>query len=173
MDCHIYRKVLLMVSELHKMGYQRIRIAPAMSPSGCHWRCAVTPVQNISNRNGAMIANSPPNPDLIARYTSGSKNAYFGWMDYDDEPPAHLADIFIRGHRALVEAGWGQDLEYANWYQSMLELTDPDLFPIAYADYDLPTDYLMTTSPVSESREIKVPMPPLGLAEDERIWSIT
>ena len=35
-------RVIAMVHELHKAGYQRIRIVPGISGSGMHWRCSVT-----------------------------------------------------------------------------------------------------------------------------------
>jgi hypothetical protein len=35
-----------MVNELHKLGYQRLRIVPRMSPSEMHWRYSVTYIGN-------------------------------------------------------------------------------------------------------------------------------
>jgi hypothetical protein len=161
LDCHIYRKVLLMVQELHKLGFQKIRIAPGMSPSGMDWRCAVTPVINISSRHGAKIKSGVIPENLIARYTSANENAYFGWVDYSDEPPEHLADIFLRGHQELTSAGYGEDHEYVEWYQKMLDLTYPDQLPIAYADWPLSGDYMTTTSPIM-NKDVKIPLPPVG-----------
>jgi hypothetical protein len=34
--------VVEMVHELHKAGYQLLRISPGLSPSGIHWRCPIT-----------------------------------------------------------------------------------------------------------------------------------
>jgi hypothetical protein len=51
MEAAVYRKALLMVGELHVRGYQRLRIAPGMSASGCYWRCSVTPAAHIRSRN--------------------------------------------------------------------------------------------------------------------------
>jgi len=55
MTYHIYRNVLRLVTELHVRGYQRVRIAPGMAPSGVHWRCAITPSANISRQHGARL----------------------------------------------------------------------------------------------------------------------
>ena len=41
----------------------------------------------------------------------------------------------------------------------MLGITYPDVFPIAYADWDLATDYLET---VGGRQHIRVPLPPTG-----------
>jgi hypothetical protein len=46
-----------MVSELHILGYQRLRIAPWVSPDGEHWRCSVTPITNISQKHGARLVD--------------------------------------------------------------------------------------------------------------------
>lgn len=75
---HRAQRVLLMVHELHKLGYQKLRIAPGMSPSGCSWRCSITHVGNILPSHGAMLSNWDED---VAPYTSGQQNAYFGWED--------------------------------------------------------------------------------------------
>ena len=49
------QRILSMVGELHKLGLQRLRISPGMSPSGLYWRCAITPADNILQSHGAMI----------------------------------------------------------------------------------------------------------------------
>ena len=61
------QRVLLMVHELHKLSYQRLRIAPGMSPSGMHWRCSVTHVGNIKRTHGAMMCDF----DDAAHYATG------------------------------------------------------------------------------------------------------
>jgi hypothetical protein len=38
-----------MVHELHKAGYQRIRILPYLSPSGAYWRCTITTSDNVAD----------------------------------------------------------------------------------------------------------------------------
>lgn len=37
------RRLLEMVQVLHLQGYERLRINPGMSPSGCYWRCELLP----------------------------------------------------------------------------------------------------------------------------------
>jgi hypothetical protein len=71
-------RVLVMVPELHKAGYQYLRIAPAMSPSGCHWRCAISPASNKKKSHGAKTVNYSK---TVAHYTSGPENEYFEWKD--------------------------------------------------------------------------------------------
>jgi hypothetical protein len=46
-----------MVGELHELGFQRLRVSPGMAPTGMHWRCTITSVDNIQPRHGALIVN--------------------------------------------------------------------------------------------------------------------
>jgi hypothetical protein len=105
---------------------------------------------------------------LTAHYTSGSGDEYFGWSDSAHHTPSRLAGRFIEQFPNIVEEGRGRDWLYVGWYQEMLGLTYPDVFPIAYADWDLPADCLKATG---ETRQITIPMPPFGEGVDSR-WDI-
>jgi len=160
MEHQVYRRVLRMVLELHIRGYQRLRIAPGMSPSGCHWRCSITPATNISSRHGARMLSWDT---LAAHYNSGQKRNYFGWDDASNASPSSLAELFIERFQEIAAAGRGSDWRYAGWYSEMLHLTYPDCFPIAYADWELPTDCLATNG---ESDSVRIPLPPPGFGID-------
>jgi len=157
MDYRVYRKVLRMVGELHLRGFQQLRIAPGMSAAGSHWRCAITPVANISTLHGARLISDDP---LVANYSTGSERDYFGWTDAGHCTPSELAELFIKRFPSITAAGRGSDWLYAGWYVEMLGLTFPDGFPIGYADWELPSDYLTITG----GREgVRIPMPPPGV----------
>lgn len=157
MDSSVYRKVMLMVTELHVRGYQLLRISPGMAPSGCYWRCSIAPVNNFSKENGAIIVK---HNDLIAYYSSGMERNYFGWEDAGYLTPGKLANIFIERFPKIAEAGKGSDWLYAGWYLEMLHLTYPDAFPVAYDDYWRSTDHLKL---INGRKDIKIPIPPPGL----------
>ena len=152
----IYRRVLLMVSELHVRGYQRLRIAPGMAPSGLYWRCSVTPVTNISDSNGALMVSWD---HLAAHYSSADVQRYFGWDDASGLSPSPLAARFIERCPEISDTGRGSDWTYAGWYQEMLGTTYPDALPIAYADWPVPPGFLST---VGGRGGVRVPMPPPG-----------
>lgn len=160
MDVKTYRKVLLLVSELHVRGYQRVRIAPGMSPSGCSWRCSVAPVTNISDRNGARLVDLE---GLVAHYSSGSEARYFDWSHCQHSTPSQLATRFVECFPAIVASGCGRDWMYVGWYQEMLSITYPDLLPVAY-DSDGPTDRLTT---IGDRRGVTIPLPPPGECSEE------
>jgi hypothetical protein len=124
-----------------------------MSPSGLHWRCSITSVDNISEKNGALILDW----DRGAHYFASMGRRYFEWEDAQDTRPDRLADLFIERFPDIAEAGRGPDWEYAGWYVWMLHLTYPSSLFIAYADWDLPSDCLVTDT------ELRIPVPPPGL----------
>ena len=161
MDYRAYRKVLRMVAELHVRGYQRLRIAPGMSASGIYWRSSITPAINISCRHGARMLSWDK---LAAHYTSGQERQYFGWEDVAHVSPGRLAELFIERFPAITDAGRGADWVYAGWYLEMLHLTYPDNFPIAYADWDLPSDYIPT---IGKRADVRIPLPPPGWGPEE------
>jgi hypothetical protein len=162
MEYRTYRKVLQMVTELHVRGYQRLRIVPAMAPSGLYWRCAITPVTNISSRHGARTLSWDT---LVAHYSSGQERKYFGWDDCSRVTASRLADLFIARFPAIVDAGRGSDWVYAGWYLEMLSLTYPNCLPIAHTDSEAFDDCLMT---VGEKFDVRIPLPPAGWGPAER-----
>ena len=56
------QRVIRMVSELHRMGFQQLRIMPYEYPLA--YRVAIAPVASFSVQNGAYISLSSDNPHL-------------------------------------------------------------------------------------------------------------
>jgi hypothetical protein len=152
----VYRKILLMVSELHILGYQRLRIAPGLSPDGEHWRCSVTPVTNISQKHGARLIDWE---HLAAHYTSASGAKYFDWSYAANLTPAKLAARFVEEFPLIVGASKGSDWHYSGWYQEMLGLTAPDLLPVVVEGEGRARDHLAT---FGDRRIVRIPLPPIG-----------
>ena len=148
------QRVLLMVHELHKLGYQRLRIVPGISPSGMHWRCSVTHVGNIQRMHGAMMCDF----DDAAHYTTGQDNTYFGWEDAQKDAARKLASKFLDRFLTIAQLGQGADWPYAGWYVQMLGLAERGVLPVAYADWYGEPDpgWLPTTAGLNGG----LPMPP-------------
>lgn len=157
------RTVLRVVAELHLRGYQRLRIAPGMAPSGAYWRCTITPASNILVVHGAMIADLQ-GPQVS--YTSGMGNRYFDWADAAGRTPSRLANLFLERFANVAALGRGRDWLYAGWFVEMLSLTHPDCVPVAYAEYleHGPESKWMPARSASGGREVALPMPPPGEA---------
>ena len=155
------QRILLRVHELHKLGYQRLRIVPGMAPSGMYWRCSVTHVGNILARHGAMWKEHDRE---TAHYSTGDGNVYFGWEDARRDTARQLAVKFIERFRDIANKGLGADWPYAGWYVQMLGFADRGVFPLSYSDsYGEPNPrYLETT----EGFDSGLPMPPGGEAVD-------
>jgi len=148
-----------MVHELHKMGYQELRIAPGMSSSGCHWRCSVTHIGNILSIHGAMMNNWDT---AAVHYSTGQDNVYFGWGDARRDTARQLASKFIERFPEIAQQGLGQDWPYVGWYVQMLGVAERGALPVAYADWqDKPDPRWL---PTTEGIESGLPMPPVGKA---------
>ena len=162
MESHTYRNVLLLVEELHKRGYEKLRICPGMSPSGIYWRCSITYAGLFSSRHGALISGGDP---LVARYTSGQEASYFGWEDAAGDTVPQLADKFLERFPEICSKGKGKDEAYASWYVDMLRLTMPNGLPVAYDDYDLHEDCLPLIFYEHPDAKVNtptcIPLPPL------------
>jgi hypothetical protein len=149
-DC---RRLLYMVRELHGMGYQQLRIEPAVAPSGLFWRLSVFAASNSDPDHSMRMRNR----DDGAHYSSGAGNRYFDWEDAADDSPPELAQKFIERFPALVAAGNGRDPGYVRWYEDMLRVTEPDGLPYAYADWPTPEDRLGI---FIGSMDIEIRLPP-------------
>lgn len=157
-------RVLAMVHELHKAGYQRLRICPGLSGAGA-WRCSVTPVTNIQKTHGAMLKDEN---GLVARHTGAAGNEYFGWRDAKNDTARELATRFVERFPEIARAGLGEDWNYAGWYVQMLGLAECGDFPIAYADWygELDPQWLPTSRgfDCGEPGASHLPAPPGGKA---------
>src|SRR5262249_8674343 len=151
------RRALLMLRELHRMGYERLRAVTGFHPAGCNWRLCITPAV------GVLLPG--PGVDFMARqnrgvavgdwvvYCSGNaawgsfrggeaERECFGWTDAAEDSPCQLAEKFIKRFPTVVAEGKGSDPDYARWYANMIEATEPEGLIYMYADWDMPSDHL-------------------------------
>lgn len=112
-------RVIAMVHELHKAGYQRIRMLPYLAPSGCYWRCAITFSDNVED-DGYHIRDEDYENGFVAAYTTGNDNHYFGWKDAESLSARELAERFLREFPIIAERGMGRDWMYAGWVTDVL-----------------------------------------------------
>jgi hypothetical protein len=151
-----------MVRELHEMGYERVRIMPGLSPSGCHWRATVAPASRFYRENGARchLWGADDRVDKsLPRYTTAQGSRYFGWTDAADDSPQQLAKKFLERFPAIASVGRGDDPEYVRWYADMLDATHPDGLIYAVADFPVPEDRLAT---INVPEDVKIALPPGG-----------
>ena len=165
------RRLLLMVKELHAMGYEQLRIVPGVAPSGMYWRLAICPASDTLPEHGARMRVQMH--DTAARYSTGSGSEYYGWTDAADDTPRQLAEKFVARFPILAKQGKRDDPAYVQWFEEMLQSTEPDGLVYAYAawDWDCPDDRLGI---LSKSQDIMVPLPPPapGLAEKAELQDL-
>ena len=140
LDSAVHRRavrLLAMVHELHKAGYQRIRISPGMSPSGMYWRCLITYAANIDSDGFSIIDWPNENNRKVAPYSSGSESEYFGWKDASKMSARNLAAVFVERFPEICREGQGRDWAYSGWLTDVLGAAEQGRFTVLYADYPL------------------------------------
>lgn len=137
-------RLIAMVHELHKAGYQRIRMLPTMAPTGLHWRCTITPADNLG-ADGLSVRDGAEG--LIARYTSGQGNHYFDWPGADRMTARQLADRFLSNFPLIAARGAGRDWPYAGWLTDVLGRAEHGDFLVFAADYPLDEEELREWHP--------------------------
>ena len=126
------RRFLATIHELHKLGYQGVRISPGRSPSGAHWRCAVAAAPNIRRDGWSLVDYFE-----AAHYSSADGARLFGWDDAPGKRPPQLARMFVERLPQLAADGAGMDYPYAGWFAALLGAVEHGRLPVFYADYEL------------------------------------
>jgi len=132
------QKLLHIAGELHKRGYENLRVVPCLSPNGMAWRCKF----DISGDKGRSHSD---------------KDIYFvrasNWIrNFDEEREEiklsiqELSDLFEKEHRIFLEKCKGDNQEYVEWYNEMLNKLQEGELPYAFSDYFHATDFWETSS---------------------------
>lgn len=126
------QKILFVASELHRRGYENLRVVPSVAPTGLAWRCMfVVP----SGEKNISIPIS---------------NWIWGFMhDKNDEITLsiqELADLLEKENMDFLAKCRGENREYVEWFGNMLSKLQEGELPYAFADYFSPGDFWKTTS---------------------------
>jgi hypothetical protein len=163
-----WRRLLLTVGELHRLGFEQTRIVPwiADTAGGGDWTCTLAPAAMISAENGAAL-----DPRLAwwgGPSPLGKHFPYFigrGWREY--RPAFDSAENLLRSFPKLAEHCTGRDGDYVAWYRDMLRLTEPDGIVYASAWWGgadaLPPGRLRAFN-AEGKLDVRVPPPPPGMA---------
>lgn len=142
-------RLLCIVHELHRAGYQHVRFSSGMAPSGMYWRCSITHAGNMSN-DGLRIIDHASNEE-VAPYSTGSQDRYFDWPEAPGRSAKELAALFAERFPRIVRMGTGRDWAYAGWLTEMIgraERDGPSSLPVFFADYHLDIDPVWLPPPV-------------------------
>jgi len=169
-----HRRILLMVRELHTMGYEQIRAAPYLYPIA--WRCPVVPAAWTWRDAGGLCTNmleimpglgsggsgGSGGKNQRLTYSSGDKQRPFGWENLHFATPKQLAEKFVQTFPQVASIGWGPDEAYTGWFEDMLKQTGPNGLVYAQGEYQPPLPDMLYATHCQVER---VPAPPPGLAE--------
>lgn len=106
-----YRRVLLMVRELHMMGFERLRVPAYEYPLA--WRCPVVPATWTQRTHGgkmvllddSRLARFLGEKVLCHTYSSADGQHPFEWTEVTFADPSKLAQTFLRERRKIAFAG--------------------------------------------------------------------
>lgn len=160
-DASPERRVLLMLRELHRLGYERLRATPSLGAEG--WQCPVVPASWALAEHGGLFQMpelAPRVPHELVRpvYSSATGQYPFGWDDAAFDPPAVLARKFVDRAPSIAQLGRGKDAAYARWFRDLLKQTAPAGLFYATAEGTGPADGLYPTEP----NQPLLPLPPPG-----------
>jgi hypothetical protein len=156
-------RVFLMLQELHRRGYEQLRLVPGMSGSGLAYRSSISPAVNISSTHGALAIDH----NLVAVNTSANGKALFGWDDAADSSISELARMFIRRYPTLAKLGRAPDPAYVKWFNDALAFARRGAFPVAYDSESFGQIIQIDDScylPTTGEHEGRLPMPPPGIS---------
>jgi hypothetical protein len=137
-------RVIAMVHELHKAGYQRIRATPALNASGSHWRCYITSVDNVME-DGFTPRKLSFDDGTVASYSTSQGNRFFDWADAGGADARNLARLFLDRFPFVADRGAGRDWMYAGWLTDLLgrfEQGGEDAWLYLMADFPIDPDVL-------------------------------
>jgi hypothetical protein len=164
-----FRRVLLVVSELHGMGFGRLRAAPWMHQNGYieppgRWSCSIVPTVVMDARHGALSDGDRMNELRTALGVTQHYDPWeslglqppFGWADLCFESPRLVAERFLASLRDLCFIGWGTDEAYLRWFEKMLSATAPHgvFYPVV-------NQYEYVVAAYTGPDEMRLPPPPL------------
>ncbi len=121
------KDVVLLVEELHKRGYERLRFFGYVSPNGVAYRVHILRKEDV-DWTGYFEYHSETFQKHLLWYSSvGSRCCGIS--------PEALADAFATYYPELLQAGKGKDPEYVFWFRKVVWLAHHDAYPNGISDY--------------------------------------
>lgn len=148
------RRLMVMIAKLHELGYEKIRFYPHIGGAG-FWRYEIStsslrPSHRYLEKSSGIIA---------VHGSLGTDTCTFGWDDTPDDSIERLAYAFLTKYPEFAIAGKGSDIEYAEWYRTMLKKTRPG--GIIYLWWDGAYEENDSVGIMNcGKKKIKIPFPP-------------
>lgn len=133
-------RILSMVHELHKAGYQGIRICCGLSDRNSEWTCLI-----FSAETTAPSGWAPAFVERAAKYTNQSDGTYFEWKDSANDNARELATKFLAREPEIAREGAIEDWEYAGWLASIIGQAEHGKLPAFYGGLEREKEVYRTT----------------------------
>lgn len=133
-------RVLSMVHELHKAGYQGIRVCCGITDRKTDWQCHIFSAENTAPNGWA-----PANVERAIKYTPQGDDAYFGWKDSSKNTARQLAAKLLSHNSEIAREGAAEDWAYAGWLSYTLGLAEHGQLPVFYGELDKEKEANRTT----------------------------
>lgn len=121
-----------MVAILHARGFEGLRIAPHLAPSGTDWRCYLVPKGRM--RSFFQFAPSFFELDPKATYSTGNHWEPFGWKGVAASSAEQWADRFVCEFKQTCSESQLSSPDYVRWFKVMLRETTALIY--AWDDYN-------------------------------------
>lgn len=119
-------EVILFVHELHKKGFEQLRLVSGMSPSGLSWRWMIFPkVFMIMGNTFEHDCDGVPFKCLQGSTGEG----------YPVNRAVYSVDDFIKGNEWYIELAKGKDHKYVKWFDNIVSHAQLNDFPIAFEEW--------------------------------------
>ncbi len=160
-EWQLCRQAVLVVSELHAIGLERMRIIPSVAHPHAVWHCWIAPRAYVSSSHGARWGACADAIGNLSKTFPHHHGLY--WSLFALSPPqrtslSEAAKMIVSGFPEVCEQGRGADAPYVQWYRSMLASTQPDGLIFAYAE----DENLDSQVAVAGYPHLKISMPPPG-----------
>lgn len=120
-------RLLGMVHELHKAGYQLLRIVSCWTDKGT-WRIRLVQAPDVADDGWSPLLTT----NDAHEYDSGDGTAWFGWQDAHKDDARSLAVKFLDRFPETAKACVGEDWAYAGWFARVLGRAECGELPVFF-----------------------------------------
>jgi len=124
-----FYRLLLMISELHKLGLHGLRIYNYKSPNGAALRCVITHKSNLIGLRSLAKLKVTGNSASVT-YSNGSIESIYQGVHKANGNARQMAQEFLDAFPRLCSLACIDDYEYAGWFTSVLAAGEQDCFPV-------------------------------------------
>lgn len=122
-------RILEGIEDLHRRGYENVRVLPSISPSGVYWRVLIQAGMTQDQRDARPQDVTAPH----VLYSNGAGAEFAGGVVTGATPQRAVGDLILAELAPLEKAA---DPAYAQWFGRLVDICRrTDQLPWAFDDY--------------------------------------